>query len=351
MKRRFKIPVARIGEFPHGDLLQIVDSFSLDAIVKNTNAALGKSGKLLIDFDHYSELPAEVKKAMSKLGVQLPTKAAGWAKELFREGDTVYANMESTPDGEEAIVSESYAKTSPTFRLIDCSSLGTRNGKKLIRPLKVKSVALCNKPNMESLGTILANRATIENKEDDLQNVFLGSAMAIFEKEKIMENEKTIENAEAPVQETPVAEEVKEEVVETAVEEAKTEAVAEVVEAVAVAAEASGASPETVQAVAEATETAVEEAVEVVAEAVEAPKAEEAVENSVDPKDARILELEAKVNELQAVIDEAGKARQEAELKNRIAEELSKYPSLCNREEAEELLRKDWDLGSKFLAS
>lgn len=365
MHKRYKIPIVKKGEFPNGNLIQVIDDASLDAIVANTMASLGKTGKVLADFDHYSELSKEVKQALEALGVQLPTAAGGWIGNLYREGDTVYGDMVSTPEGEQAIESKTYCKTSPTFRLIDCKYLGNRGNKRTVRPLKVKSVALCNKPNMESLGSIMANREAILNIEDDLQSVFLGSAMDL-EKEKNMENDKeVIENASpAPAQEAVVAnaepaKAEEEKVVETVegtdvtVEDVKEATVQDLSAQVGITAESQGLTAEEAQVVADVATTVGTLAVETVETAVEDAQTADAPESNQELEDAktRIAELETKINELQAVIDEAGKARQEAELQNRIAEELAKYPTLQNREEASELLKKDWDLGTRFLSS
>lgn len=341
IKKRYKIPIVSKGEFPHFgmNIIQVIDDKALDAIVKNTNATLSKSNRLLADFDHYSELGGDVKNSLAKLGVQLPTNAAGWIESLYRDGDTVYGNMISTPEGEKSIDSETYCKTSPVFRVIDCEFVG----KNKVRPLKVKSVALTNKPNMAALGNILKNMEVLMNGGEDLQAVLMGSSTMeiLIDKEKIdmKKDELKIENSET-------LEAAKVEAIE-AVTEAVAEAVADIVD-----------EPEVIQAVIESAQEAAIEAVEEVAEvateeaeAEPAPEVETAPDAELEAANAKIAELSAKVAELEALLEDAGKKREEAELQNRISAELAKYPTLQNREESAELLRKDFALGAKFLAS
>mgnify|MGYP001459997272 CR=1 FL=1 len=366
IRKKYKIPVVKKGEYPHfgKGVVQVIDEKALDAIVKNTNASLGKTQKILADFDHYSELSESAKATLEKMGIQLPTNAAGWITELFREGDTVYGNMVSTVDGEKAIEGETYCKTSPVFRVIDCEYVAERKGEKLIRPLKIKSVALTNKPNMATLGNILQNTESLANSDNDLQAVIMGNQcleLESFKENTIMENTEKKEGLES---------------VSESIETTKVEVVAEVAQAVAEAVADTGATVEAVEAVQAVAETAAVEAVEAVAEAVAETVAEtaqapvsgvapEAVEATaaeaapeiapnaaeLDAANAKIAELQAKIAELEALLEQEGKKRQEAELENRIGAELQKYPTLQNREEATELLKKDWDLGVKFLAS
>ena len=351
-RKRYKIPVAKLGEYPHGDnLIQVLDSEALDSIVRNTNASLGKTGRIQVDFDHASEYSSEIVSKLAEMGVQFPTNAGAWISEgLYREGDTVYANAVATPDGEIAIDGETYTRTSPVFRMIDCSYLGSRGGKKLLRPLKIKSIGLTNSPNMKTLGAIIANsNGILTNAEDDLQSVMLGSlSMDILKKEKETMSEtkdetvveEVVVNAVAPeapaaVEEEPTVEEIKEAVKENVSGE------------VGIIAESQGLDPEKAEVVAEVAVSAVADGLEAVEQAtIEATPVASTIASGTELEKAqeKIAELEAKIKELTD-------ARDAEALQNRINEELAKYPTLQNRAESEALLKLDWDLGVKFLAS
>ena len=167
---QIEIPILAKGEFPHAGagVVQVIDDAALDAVA----AQAIPDGGLLLDFDHYSDLTEEERAALARMGIQLPSGAAGWLKRLFRRGDKVFAMADLTPDGAESVRGKEYRFTSPVF---DLDGLERLDGNR-VRPRHVDKVGLTNEPNMKAIGAILANRGTyaLANSEKDVEWRMIG---------------------------------------------------------------------------------------------------------------------------------------------------------------------------------
>lgn len=163
-KARFELPpdgfvqLMPYGEFPHkgAGLIQVLDRKAADSIVeafRNRVSGGQDSPGVAIDFDHYSDLTAEERDALEKIGVALPSEAAGWMKDIQAREDGIYIRADWTPTGLEKITGGEYRFLSPCFPIADLERLG--DGK--VRPTSISKAGLTNEPNLVGIAA-LTNR-------------------------------------------------------------------------------------------------------------------------------------------------------------------------------------------------
>jgi phage I-like protein len=136
------VQVAPTGEYPHSEtgLTQVLDDAALEAMV---NSFRDGGEEILVDQDHFSYQPDK------------PSTAMGWIKELAKRSNGLWAKIDLTPVGREAIANGLYRFVSPVWARADCEDLG--GGK--VRPRRLDSVGLTNQPNLRGM-VPLSNRAT-----------------------------------------------------------------------------------------------------------------------------------------------------------------------------------------------
>jgi hypothetical protein len=147
--------LAKVGEYPASieavgggriHFVQEVTQEVLESLANDLNAKMATPDwtGVLLDFDHGSE------------DLDKSSEAAGWYKGPFvvRDG-ALYAVPELTPQGADAIRSKRFKRLSP---VLSVPSRSVGEGKK-IKPVRLVSVALTNKPNMPDLAPV-ANRQT-----------------------------------------------------------------------------------------------------------------------------------------------------------------------------------------------
>lgn len=306
MSRRL-IPVEAAGDHPHpSGVIQRMDDKAFSAILAQPIPPEG----LLLDFDHYSDLTNAEREAVEALGIQLPSQAAGWIKKFVRkvEGglDRLFAEVDLTEEGETAIRNKSYLKTSPVHPRAFLEYLGDG----IVRPLAISKVALTNEPNIAAIGAILNRRAAFDLANASAPDGLVGPAMPFEEAAKGKGRKSAVRNRQP--------------------KETNMEQIAAVL----------GCEP---------TEEAVLAAIKPLKELADVAnraKSEEA-------EAARKAELDALKNRAEKAEGAlaAIKAQAEADaITAKVNAELAKYPDLPNRAEAEGILRKDFELGAKFLA-
>lgn len=303
-----EIPILAKGEFPHSaGVVQVVDDAALDAVAAQTIP----DGGLLLDFDHYSDLTEEERAELKRMGIQLPSEAAGWLKRLFRRGDKVFGETELTDKGAEAVKGRGYRFTSPVFDWAGLENLGGDR----VRPRHVEKVGLTNEPNIRAIGAILANRRgfALANSEGDAAWRMIGGEPMSMQDVEAPAIDKGPETAEKQHGENMELEKLAGMLGCEATEEAVTAALEALKAQAAKAAEKSdgeGDKPGVANG-----------------------------EGCGDAADEEKKELQNRV------------AKLEAELKQtKVDAELAKHPGLKNREAAGAVLSADWDAGVKMLA-
>ena len=141
------------GEFPHpSGVTQVIDDKAVSAMA----SAFDPARRILIDFDHYSDLTNDQREKVLAAGVQLPSEAAGWITSV-RAGDKgLMGQIETTPVGAEKLANKQYRFLSPVWRRRDCDRIdGDR-----VRPLVLSKVGLTNEPNIAAIPELVANRGT-----------------------------------------------------------------------------------------------------------------------------------------------------------------------------------------------
>jgi phage I-like protein len=125
------------GEFDHAEsgTKQVLDDAALEAMANNF------TGELLVDQDHFSYQPDK------------PSTAMGWIKQLAKRADGLWAKIEFTPPGLDAVKNGLYRFVSPVWARADTEDLG--HGR--LRPLRLDSVGLTNSPNLKGM-VPLSNR-------------------------------------------------------------------------------------------------------------------------------------------------------------------------------------------------
>ena len=141
------------GEFPHpSGVTQVID----DAAVSAMATSFDPKRRVLIDFDHYSDLTNDQRAKVQDAGVQLPSEAAGWITSV-RAGDKgLMGQIETTPLGAEKLANKQYRFLSPVWRRRDCDRIDADR----VRPLVLSKVGLTNEPNISAIPELVANRGT-----------------------------------------------------------------------------------------------------------------------------------------------------------------------------------------------
>jgi len=125
------------------------------------------SRKELVDFDHYSDLGNAERTALDRMGVQLPSEAAGWISAVEPRADGLWGLIEWTRAGAAALANQTYRFLSPVFSMGSCETVGA--GK--VRPTVLLKAGLTNEPNIRALPA-LANR--------DAAKSFTGPLVAVL---------------------------------------------------------------------------------------------------------------------------------------------------------------------------
>lgn len=152
------------GEHPAGEgRTQVIDQVALESIVnrfKAESSAENFSG-MLVDPDHLSHDPDN------------NTEALAWAQELAIRNGQLYARLDLTDLGEQAIRNKRYKFTSTEYDPPDIEDLG--NGR--VRPLRLAGLAFTNRPNNRG-SKPLSNRCKAEspihnttNEIDRMKNI------------------------------------------------------------------------------------------------------------------------------------------------------------------------------------
>lgn len=138
---RSRFPVAKFGTFDHGTY----GKFSITPAMyeqwgQNLHAALG--GRVAIDFDHSPEHGHG-------------TAAAGWIVRLDADDVYVWATVEWTPRGAQAIRDKTYQYISPTFHERYTDEHGNALGHALI------GAGLTNRPHLRSLPVLSLSQGEV----------------------------------------------------------------------------------------------------------------------------------------------------------------------------------------------
>src|SRR3989339_88494 len=122
------------------DVIQRIDAESHQAIIKNFKP------KVLVDFEHRS---------MSADG---DTTAAAWITSLHKRPDGLGCPLEFTDVGDAAVKNKRIRFLSPAFdvEMIDAA-------KKIVRPIRLISVGLTNRPNLKTLQPLTNSAAGVAN--------------------------------------------------------------------------------------------------------------------------------------------------------------------------------------------
>lgn len=131
---RSRIQVAKLGTFKHpryGTVKVTPDTF--DSFQRNL--AGFSQGEVPIDFDHEPETGGS-------------TIARGWIKGLERDGTGLYANVEWTPSGAQAVANREFRYISPTWSMAYTDDQGNKLGPTLI------GAALTNRPFFNGMAPV-----------------------------------------------------------------------------------------------------------------------------------------------------------------------------------------------------
>lgn len=122
---------------------QRCDREALETIVRNFRP------KLLVDFEHRSELPNG------------DTVAAAWILDLEIRPDGLWGRLELSDLGEQAVKNKRYRHLSPAFEIAPVP--GARN---VFRPVRLMSVGLTNKHNLKALQPLTNSAAAASIRKD-----------------------------------------------------------------------------------------------------------------------------------------------------------------------------------------
>lgn len=142
------------GEFPHPEsgLVQVLDDEAHQAIANRfqmESRIVGFAG-LLIDKEHFSYDPDK------------ESAAYGWLKELQNRKNGTWARIDWTPEGKAAVENGTYRFISPVWLPKEVQKLGNKK----IRPLRLDTAGLTNKPNLRGM-IPLSNRGQPDGDPDN----------------------------------------------------------------------------------------------------------------------------------------------------------------------------------------
>lgn len=141
------------GEFPHpAGVVQVIDDEAVSAMA----SAFDPKRRVLVDFDHYSDLTNAQREKVQEAGVQLPSEAAGWITSVQVSPNGLLGQIETTPMGRDKLANKEYRFLSPVWRRRDCARLDAER----VRPLALSKVGLTNEPNIAAIPELVANRGT-----------------------------------------------------------------------------------------------------------------------------------------------------------------------------------------------
>ena len=141
------------GEFPHpSGVVQVIDDASVSAMAD----AFDPKRKVLVDFDHYSDLTNAQREKIQEAGIQLPSEAAGWVTAVKATEAGLMGHIDTTPMGAGKLANKEYRFLSPVWRRSDCERLDSER----VRPLVLSKVGLTNEPNIKAIPELVANRGT-----------------------------------------------------------------------------------------------------------------------------------------------------------------------------------------------
>lgn len=117
-----------VGDHPHwSGIVQVIDEDGMNAIMDNFD------GDIYITLDHLPHL------------TDVDTRSYGWVKSIAKRNDGIYANIEWTPIGQDAIDGKLFKYFSPEFKYEDMIDLGDNR----YRPTRLSGLSLTNNPNMK----------------------------------------------------------------------------------------------------------------------------------------------------------------------------------------------------------
>ena len=129
------------GDWPHGEIVQHCSAEAFDKIVSS------QTGEILVDFEHNAETGGD-------------TTAAAWITNLrFNEESGLIGDFKFTDIGAEAVSQRRLRFLSPAF---ECEE----TGEKEYTPVRLKSVALTNKPNIPVHCVLNREGLEVSNVED-----------------------------------------------------------------------------------------------------------------------------------------------------------------------------------------
>lgn len=129
------------GDWPHGEIVQHCSAEAFDKIVSS------QTGEILVDFEHNAETGGD-------------TTAAAWITNLrFNEASGLIGDFKFTDIGAEAVSRRRLRFLSPAF---ECEETGERE----YTPVRLKSVALTNKPNIPVHCVLNREGLEVSNVED-----------------------------------------------------------------------------------------------------------------------------------------------------------------------------------------
>ena len=118
---------------PKTQAVQLVDAKSIEAMANSFD------GRLLVDFEHESYDPEK------------RTAAAGWITHVEAREDGLWGQIEWTGSGKTSVDGKEYRFLSPTFLRNDTEKAGQSRSGPWLRPLRLDSAALTNRPNMATI--------------------------------------------------------------------------------------------------------------------------------------------------------------------------------------------------------
>lgn len=145
------VQILASGEWPNAEagITQVCDGQALDDIVKDfkEQAAAENWPGMLVDWDHFSHQKDK------------PTGAAGWADNVERRGEGLWAHIRFTETGDKAVRGGEYRLLSPVL-----AGFETVEGERK-RPSKLVRLALTNDPNITGMKPV-SNRGTTTKRQE-----------------------------------------------------------------------------------------------------------------------------------------------------------------------------------------
>jgi Mu-like prophage I protein len=151
ISNRFVLPadgyvqIAPYGIHPHPKGIdQVIDEQAVDAMINRFNEEKQNPSfaGIKVDFDHKSQDPSGT------------TEAAGWATDLQKRADGLYANIRWSNSGLAKVEGGEYRFTSPVWFRKDC--VPVNNDDKKCRPVRLAEIAVTNDNNLKPMRPMTA---------------------------------------------------------------------------------------------------------------------------------------------------------------------------------------------------